>query len=345
MQRPATVLGAAGTLVAVAALAYWAGTNAVAPPQLPVEEHTLQTYRVEGGTVGRSIELPVTASWSTSRTLYADSDGVVTSVAHQAGDSAKLGEVIASVNLEPLVVAEGEIPMFRTLGRGVEGPDVAQFQEFLRRLDFLEGAADGRFGPLTSTATRRWQRSIAAQDGGSVAPGSLVFIERLPARLEVLAVVGQRISAGSDFVRVLEETPDFVATVSASRRSELTSGMSLSIDTPDGGSWGGELGSFEPVEDGSYSAQVRGTLCGQDCQLVPVGDQTALSGTIELVPKTEGPLVPASALVQQPSGESAVMLVDGTARPVSVIAEADGFAVVQGLEPGTTILLPSPPSE
>jgi len=39
-----------------------------------------------------------------------------------------------------------------------------------------------------------------------------------------------------------------------------------------------------------------------------------------------------------------VTLSDGTTRPVRVLAEADGFAVVDGLPAGTVILLPSPPA-
>ena len=52
---------------------------------------------------------------------------------------------------------------------------------------------------------------------------------------------------------------------------------------------------------------------------------------------------PLSAVVLQPSGERAVTLLDGTRRPVEVVVQADGFAVVDGLEPGSEIQLPMPP--
>lgn len=341
--RVATIVVGSAILVGVAGAAYWAGTNAVVPPELPAEDHALQTYTVEAGTVARSIRVPVTASWSTTRTLFAGTDGVVTSVAHGAGAYAESGDVIATVDLEPLVVATGAVPMFRTLRQGVEGPDVAQFQRLLRTQGFFRGSAGGRFGAATVAATKRWQRSVGAEDDGIVAPGSLLFVDRLPARLEVLAVVGQRIGAGSDLVRVLDDRPDFVATVGASQRAELTSGTPVTIGAPGGGTWPGVLGSFEQLEDGRYSVEITGGLCGGGCDLVPVGDETALIGTIELVPQTTGVVVPTSALVQQPSGDLAVTLTDGTVRSVRVVAEADGFAVVEGLEPGTIIALPSAP--
>ncbi len=343
LRRVATIVVGGAILVGVVGAAYWAGTNAVVPPALPVEDHALQTYTVEAGTVARSIRVPVTASWSTTRTLFAGTDGVVTSVAHGAGAYAEPGDVIATVDLEPLVVATGAVPMFRTLRQGVEGPDVAQFQRLLRTLGFYRGSANGRFGAATVTATKRWQRSVGAEDDGIVATGSLLFVDSLPARLEVLAVVGQRIGAGSDLVRVLDDSPDFVATVGGSQRAELTSGTPVAIGAPGGGTWPGVLGSFDPLDDGRYSVEITGGLCGGGCDLVPVGDETALTGTIELVPQTTGVVVPTSALVQQPSGDLAVTLTDGTVRRVRVVAEADGFAVVEGLEPGTIIQLPSAP--
>ena len=71
--------------------------------------------------------------------------------------------------------------------------------------------------------------------------------------------------------------------------------------------------------------------------------ETALSGQIVLVPDTSGVVVPASALVQQPSGALAVTLADGTSRSVRIVVEADGFAVVEGLDTGLIIKLPEAP--
>lgn len=343
LRRMISFVVAVALAVTIAGLGYWAGTNAVVPPELPVDEHETQTYAVATGSVERSIGIAVSASWSTTRTLFAGSDGIVTSVLHEAGALVGAGDVLATIDLGPVVIAEGAVPMFRALQRGVEGPDVAQLQELLRTKGFLDGPADGAFGPVTEAAVKRWQRSIGARDDGIVDPGALLFVAGLSVRLEVLPSVGARIATGGDLVRVLGERPAFVATIGASQRAELATGMTVVIGGPEGETWPGELGPFELQPDGRYSASLSGELCGHACDGIAVAGETALSGSVELVPKTEGVVVPTSALVEQPSGDLAVTLADGGNAEVRILAEADGFAVVEGLEPGTIIVLPSPP--
>lgn len=343
MRRAVSLLVSCAVIVGVAGAAYWAGTNAVVPPEMPVAAHTSETYTVETGTVGRSVRVSVAAKWSTTRTLYAALDGTVTSVGHQAGNAAQPGDVLLTVNLEPVVVAGGAVPMFRTLEQGVDGPDVAQFQRLLRSLEFFPGPADGVFGPATAAATKRWQRSIGATADGTVESGSLLFVDALPARMAVVPSVGARIGAGTELVRVLGHTPRFTVTVSGSQRAELRSGVTIAIDSPGGGTWTGTLGSFEQLGDGRYMASLTGALCGDACDRIPVDGETALSGQIVLVPDTSGVVVPVSALVQQSSGTLAVTLADGTSRAVTIVVEADGFAIVGGLDAGSIIALPKAP--
>ncbi len=209
MRRAVSMLVSGALLVGIAGAAYWAGTNAVVPPELPVAAHTSETYTVEIGTVGRSVRVSVAATWSTTRTLYGTADGIVTSIGHQAGNAAQPGDVLLTVNLEPVVVARGVVPMFRTLEQGVDGPDVAQFQRLLRDLEFFPGPTNGAFGPATAAATKRWQRSIGATADGTVESGSLLFVDALPARMAVVPSVGARIGAGTELVRVLGHTPRF----------------------------------------------------------------------------------------------------------------------------------------
>ena len=333
-------------LVGVALLGYWAGTNAVVPPSLPLASHDPISYTVANGTVGSTLKLSVAASWSTTRTLGAGRGGTITSVLLADGAEASNGTVIATIDLQPVVVATGAVPMFRTLASGVDGPDVAQLQRLLAAKGFYKGAIDGRFRKSTTAATKLWQRSIGASQSGVVDAGALVFVDSLPARMDVIPAVGDRVAQGGDLVKVLGSEPDFVASVTASDRANLRSGQSISIAAPNGGTWAGTLGTLEPVTNGvpgSYTATIGGTLCGADCGLVPVVGETALTGTIELVPTTAGPVVPTSALVVQPSGSSAVTLSDGSLKPVTIVAEANGFSVVKGIQPGAVIRLPSPP--
>lgn len=343
VRRAVSWLVSAALLVGVAGAAYWAGTIAVVPPRLPVATYASETYRVETGAIGRSVRVSVAATWSTTRTIYAAIDGIVTSVGHETGNAAQLGDVLLAVNLEPVVVARGAVPMFRSLEQGVDGPDVTQFQQLLRTLGFFSGLTNGVFGASTVAATKRWQRSIGATADGTVESGSLLFVDALPVRMTVVPLVGERTVAGTELVRVLGQTPRFTVTVGGSQRAELRSGLTIAIDAPGGGTWVGALGSFEQLGDGRYVAPLAGALCGGACDRVPVDGETVLAGQIVLVPETSGVVVPASALVQQPSGALAVTLADGTSWSVRVVVEANGFAIVEGLAAGSMIALPAAP--
>jgi peptidoglycan hydrolase-like protein with peptidoglycan-binding domain len=345
VRRILTALVTLVLLVSVGAAGYWAGATAVVPPELPVESHATQTYVAEVGTVGRSADVPITAAWATAETLFGNADGVVTAVRHQAGTLAKTGDIIATVELRPVVVAHGRVPMFRALGRNTRGPDVRQFQALLLSKGFLKGKATGRFDRATMAATRRWQKSIGVKQDGVVRPSDVIFVDRLPARLAVVPAVGLRVASGSEFVRLLEAAPAFSAVVSASARAELASGMTVSITAPDRAStWVGTLGTFEATPEGRYIASISGNPCGAGCEVISVTGETALAGIVELVPVREGVVVPVSALVQTPTGGAAVALPDGGLRGVSITSQADGFAIVEGLEPGTMIVLPGVPA-
>lgn len=342
--RPAlAAIGWLASVALVALVAYWAGRAAIAPPELPAEEHSATTYVVAEGTVGRTVRVGVTASWPVERTITASRDGVVTSIAHEAGDLLEAGAAPLTIDLEPVVVASGPVPMFRALRRGVEGPDVAQLQALLHQLGFLAGPADGRFGPTTEAAVKRWQRAVGGTADGIVEPGDLLFLDRLPARAEVVPTLADRVSVGSPLLRVLAARPVFRALVGASLRAELASGMAIEITAPDGARWRGMLGTFVPRDDGRFEVEITGEPCGDACGVIPVDGETALDGAIVLVPETQGVVVPTAALVQEPAGSVAVVLADGTTHPVQIVAEANGFAVVEGLPPGTTVRLPSPP--
>lgn len=329
-------------LLLVAAAAYWAGTNAMAPPSLPDVDLAAQTYKAEVGAVARSIRLPLIARWETSRTLKTGRGGTVTSVRPSSMDPVAPGAQFATIDLQPVIVLPGVTPMFRDLTEGTRGPDVRQLQAALVAAGFDPGPLDGRFGRRTKAATQDWQRSVGATADGAVERGAVLFLDGLPLRMELLVGVGDQVAPGDDLARVLPPSPEFVATATASQRAELSTGMSIVVTGPAGEKWAGVLSEFNQLDDGRTEIRIDGDVCGS-CSSVPYTGDTALSGAVEIVARTEGTLVPESAIELQADGSTAVILADGTRLEVRIVAEADGLAVVDGLEPGTDIRLPTPP--
>src|SRR3712207_9521280 len=61
----------------------------------------------------------------------------------------------------------------RVLRRGMSGPDVRLWQEFLSRQGFGIGTADGSFGDRTLQATAEFQRRNGLGSDGVVGPGTV----------------------------------------------------------------------------------------------------------------------------------------------------------------------------
>ncbi len=329
-------------VVVIAGAGYWAGLNAIVPPSLAETPGAPQTYLVAEGSVGHTVRLGARAWWPRVLEVLTPADGVVTTIPYDGGP-AMPGDVVVTVNLSPVVVATGQVPMFRDLALDAEGPDVMQFQNLLGALGYLEANSNlGTFDRATQQATRRWQREMGHATTGTVTQGTLLFVPQLPARLEVLVAVGDSVTRGSTpLVAVVASEPSFVGAATLSQALEVRSGMSVDIVSPVGGSWTGTLGEFREDGDGRVSIVIDGVDCGE-CESVGLTGETTMSATVVLVPPTTGPVVPVAALVQMPSGGLAVRLADGGHQAVEVVAEANGFAVVDGVELGTSILLSAP---
>ncbi len=123
-----------------------------APPEpsevtAPVERTELVADVVLRSTVSFGEPVPV----SLRGAIDVDGDLIVTGVPEE-GDEVAEGEVLIEVSGRPVLVIEGEIPMFRDLRPGAEGDDVEQLQAALDRLGLEVGEVDGRFGPATRDA-------------------------------------------------------------------------------------------------------------------------------------------------------------------------------------------------
>jgi hypothetical protein len=70
----------------------------------------------------------------------------------EAGSEFGEGTVLYEVSGRPVFALQGDLPLFRDLGRGAEGEDVALFQTALARLGFDPGQIDGVYGPITESA-------------------------------------------------------------------------------------------------------------------------------------------------------------------------------------------------
>lgn len=340
-----------GTAAVVFTGGGWASYEVLGGPDrdvIPEESYVLA--EAAPGVVERSLSLNTSAAWTATETVAGQASGVVTEVRHEPGSEITAGDVLYSVNLEPVVAAEGAIPTFRALSQGDAGKDVAQLQRFLAAGGYFDGEVDGEFGVGVYWAVRAWQQDLDVDVTGSVGAGALLFIPNLPARAALAGdiEVGSTVSPGAAAVELLADSPDFSIALPEGQARAVQPDMAVEIDSGEG-SWEAVIADIQTDEQGQYVAHLAaaegGSICGEDCGLVPLGDPTLLPSTIYVVPAVEGITVPASAVVTGADGQTVVVSETGAEIPVEVIAGADGMTVVDGLDSGTSVRIPGETGE
>lgn len=195
-----------GVLALVGVVGFWAGRTTLEPPVNPLASGGSGpvTYSVSVQSIGRSLRFSAVAEWERTPFGRVGAGGVVTSVGFSSGDVVEVGDVLFTVGLRPVVVAEGAVPAFRPLSVKTVGADVAQLQTMLTDLGFSDAEPDGVFGSGTVRAVKQWQKSLGVDDDGVVALGDVVFVPKLPARVAATEAltVGESVNPGDVVVVV-----------------------------------------------------------------------------------------------------------------------------------------------
>ena len=334
MNRPARWAALVLALVAVAALAFWAGRVTLTPPaqaeQRPAASALVTVAEQE---LGRVITLGVSVSREQTPAAVNALTGVVT----RAGESGEVaaGEVLYAVAQKPVLVLQGELPQWRPLGEGTSGDDVAAFQRMLAATG-AKVEATGTWDEATADAWDDWltERGYPAAD--TVELGQLVVLDALPAPLSVDAkttAVGTTLAGGENVVARPGDQPDFALEVNQEQAALIPAGTQVTV--PHGEhEWKAVAGESTSDEQGliriTLTAPDGGVVCGEDCDTLPADATTSLLSQVSVVPPVSGPVVPVSALRTQPDGAATVTVVrDGAAedRTVTVLGSADGLAV------------------
>jgi peptidoglycan hydrolase-like protein with peptidoglycan-binding domain len=119
---------------------------------VPVERRRLTSEIVLSGEVAYNEPLSVALAGAVG--LEPGETAVVTEV-REAGSEIHEGEMLIEVTTRPVFVLQGELPMYRRLAVGTEGPDVAQLEAALERLGYDVGGADTVFDAATGAAVEQ----------------------------------------------------------------------------------------------------------------------------------------------------------------------------------------------
>lgn len=329
--------------------AFWAGRAATEVPTITAAPDVTETVVVQDGRLGRSVDVTVQAHWNLRDVARASAGGTVTTVSDVSGVAVEAGTILLTVDLRPVVLAQGAVPAFRDMAEGNAGQDVAQLQSFLRSSGFLAGEATGSYGASTTRAVKAWQKSLGLERTGMVTQGDLLFVETLPARfvLDSSIVVGAVVAPGDVLLKAVSLSPEMWIESDASQASPYRPDVGMVVESGDL-SWDAvvsrvetdpETGSQRLVLSSPDGAPVCGAQCGDAIPVLPQGGSTVLAGRAVITPEVSGAMVPQSALGSTASGENILLDADGRRVPIDVLVLADGQVIVTGVDVGETVRL------
>ncbi len=204
--------------VVVAAGGGWlAGRNIRSPAQVAAEaeppEPSLITVGVElieltADVVTRAdIGYDEPATLSITGAIGGEQTALVATAVPTQGEDVVEGNPVIEVSGRPILALEGELPMYRDLRPGAEGPDVLQLEEGLARLGFLASQPDEIYSDDTETAITQWYESVGYRpNGASGADEAQLDAARARVRGATQAVTDARAALGD-----ATEPPDDLA--------------------------------------------------------------------------------------------------------------------------------------
>lgn len=347
-RRIMSFIGIGAVTLIIAGGAGWAIATVLDEPEEVLESTPFTYVEVVEGEVGSSINLNTVSQWTPVPVGVTLATGTVTTVNVEPGQEVGAGTVLFTVNLRPVVIAQGDVPGFRPLAVGTKGADVAQLQQFLTSLSLYSGAAEGDFGASTAAAVRAWQRDVGVQATGVVEPGDLIFVPTLPTRVALdtdKIARGTTVTAGDAVVSGLPASPEFSIPVTEQQAGLLATGTRVEITSPTGQAWEGFAGERTTDENGLIHVALIGrddsVICAEACAEIPVTEPLLLRSRIITVEPVAGLTVPSAALVTDAVGTVSVIDGDGEARRVQVVTSARGMSVIEGVDAGLRVRVPA----
>ena len=326
----------------VLGLGFWAGREVSRPGAEP-EREIAQTMVVEVGEIHQVQRFAAIAEWPSVASVPLLDTGILTSLEIDDASPVGVGQALFSVELRPAFAAVGSVPAFRTLTQGDRGPDVLQLEQMLQELGHLDEAPDSEYSYRTTAAVRDWERTTGQAVDGVVAAGTVYYFPQLPARLKVEGspAPGASVQERVTMIQALSEAPTFQIQLDPSQRNLVPVDAEVAVRSGEL-EWAGRVG-MASERDGALVLEVvgldGGALCGDECHAIATESPTDLPAEVTITPRSEGVMVPTSAIGVSSGGSTFVVAGDGSEMEIQIRASADGMAIVDGLEPGRSIRL------
>ncbi|MCH7789092.1 MAG: peptidoglycan-binding protein [Acidobacteria bacterium] len=254
------------------------------------------------------------------------------------------GDVLWRVNDEPTVVLLGDLPAYRRLEEGDEGPDVAQLKSNLVELGYDPDGfvtIDDTYTGATSAMVERWQNDLGIDDTGEVALDRVVFVPHTGRISSVAVAIGDAVSGGTSMLTVSSRTRQVEFPLAATDRHSLSPGDIVTVRLPDRATFEAKVTGLVDRSDGTSTVSATPTWrVDYPVDVVPVSIDWSVGGG------AESTVVPATAILRTDTRNYFVEVVanDGISTMLVEVTVGDtsgGLVTVTGdLTEGDTVISP-----
>ncbi|NUQ89106.1 MAG: peptidoglycan-binding protein [Glycomyces artemisiae] len=268
-----------------------------------------------------------------------------------AGDVLGRGDVLYSVDDQPVVLMYGSLPAYRALAVGAEGADVEQLEKNLEKLGYDGFTVDDEFTDATADAVEAWQEDLGIEETGRVDLGRVVFA---PDQIRV-DTVDPQLGAMAQGTVFTYTGLDKVVTVEVELDDQelVVVGDPVTITLPDGTEATGTVTDSETAvteeqsggetEDVTY---LEVTVAADDAAVFDALDQASVDVGFAGDSAADVLTVPVEALLGLAEGGYGVEVVNGDTTEIVAVDTglfADGYVEVsgEGLEAGQSVVVPS----
>lgn len=324
-RRPLWLALAGGVLVVGAGGSLWLATRST--ESAPDATGPVATVAVERGTISATESWDGVLDRGAPFTVNSGVQGTVTRVAEQ-GATVGRGVELFRVDERPAVLLAGTVPMYRDLGPGDVGADVAQLEANLAELGHRGFAVDDTYDWATAAAVRTWQASAGAEPTGRVARGAVVFGPERGQVDMLRAEAGNVVGPGAPVLDIAGTAQVVDLEIGMGDRERLAVGTRVTVRPPGGGEIPGTVRRAAAAETGPDPTSEEGGPA-EPVLRVEVGlrenaPAELLGATVEVVvavdERADVLLVPVTALLAVAEGGYGLEVVadDGTTSIVPV---------------------------
>jgi len=327
-----------------------AASSDTAPPDTATVAGTTVSGRTARGFGGRARAGTANAAGgSTTRAAGSTASAAritqtVTSVI-SVGAPVGLGDVLYTVDSQPVVALSGALPAWRSMSTGsTDGADVQQLEQSLVSMGYDPAGdvvVDEHFDSHTKAMVERWQKGLGATATGEVSLGSVVFVPTTTTVDSVTANVGDKVGDGDTIMTLAEASQQVVIDVPDGDQALIVPGLPVTIGSS------GATGTVSVLRSAEQSgAVVVEAVITPDAPITGATNGSTIAVAVDIDSVDDALIIPAQALLSHLDGTYAVEVeaADGsvTWHDVDLLGVSGPNVGIRGdgLAAGMNVLLP-----